>query len=56
MKLLGPKFLEQTPESLWSYANELNKHHGIKRPESSKPKLKKTRKKKQDENRRQDIN
>lgn len=43
MKLLGLKFLEHTPESLWSYAKELHKHHAIKRPESSKPK---TRKKK----------
>ncbi len=54
MRLLGPKFLDQTPESFWSYAKELSKHHAIKRPESSKPKTrkKKTKNGKHDDNSR----
>ena len=45
MKLLGPTFSEQTPESFHIYAKDVHKYQNIKRPEAAKPKLKKTRKK-----------
>ena len=45
MKLLGPRFQDQTPESFHAYAKDVHKFQNIKRPEASKPKLKKTRKK-----------
>lgn len=45
MKFLGPDFKEQTPESFHAYAKDVHKFQNIKRPEASKPKLKKTRKK-----------
>lgn len=44
-KLLGPRFTEQTPDTFHVYAKDVHKFQNIKRPEASKPKLKKTRKK-----------
>ncbi len=43
--IMGIRFQDQTPESFWQYCKDIAKHQGIKRPEGSKPKLKKTRKK-----------
>lgn len=45
INLLGPSFIEQTPESFHIYVKDIRKFQNIKRPESAKPKLKKTRKK-----------
>lgn len=45
MKLLGPRFQDQTPDTFHAYSKDVHKYQNIKRPEVSKPKLKKTRKK-----------
>lgn len=54
MKLLGPLFLEQTPEAFHAYAKDVHKYQNIKKPETikSKTRKKKTKNGKHDNNAR----